>query len=293
MGIFFKKRKNKNAQKSWQRKHSGAYPGTAKKDVSKKGGLFSRFLFWALLIVFSANCVYLLFFSTFLDVGKIDIRGNQDISSEEISQVVEKSLEGKYFKYFPRNNYFLVSKAAIGGAVKNNFNRLEVASIEKKFPDTAVVQVIERKAELVWCSGGVCYFVDKSGLVYGGATGAEDDLRAGNFLVVVDDSAIPVDIGKTKINPDYIGYIESANAMIRGDLGLEPVASYHTPGIASQEISVMTGEGWILKTSSEYSVDEAKKIIQTLFEKDLNEETRKNLEYLDLRVKGKIYYKTK
>ncbi len=55
----------------------------------------------------------------------------------------------------------------------------------------------------------------------------------------------------------------------------------------------MTGEGWILKISSEYSIDEAKKIIQTLFEKDLNEETRKNLDYLDLRVKGKVYYKTK
>jgi cell division septal protein FtsQ len=294
MGIFSKKKKNKNVQKSWQRKHSGVYSGTVKKDVSKKkSGLFSRFLFWALLIVFAGNCVYLLFFSTFLEVGKINIQGNQAISSEEISKVVEKSLEGKYFKYFPRNNYFLVSKTDISGAVKDNFNRLEIASIEKKFPDTAVVQVIERKAELVWCSGGTCYFVDKSGLVYGGAAGSEDDLRAGNFLVVVDDSAIPVDIGKTKINPDYIGYIESANAMIRDDLGLESVASYHTPGIASQEISIMTNEGWILKTSSEYSVDEAKKIIQTLFEKDLNEKTRKNLDYLDLRVKGKVYYKTK
>ncbi len=52
-------------------------------------------------------------------------------------------------------------------------------------------------------------------------SGTEEDLRAGNFLVVVDDSAIPVEIGKTKINPDYIGYIEAVNAMIRDDLKLE------------------------------------------------------------------------
>ncbi len=71
-----------------------------------------------------------------MDINKITIEGNQDISSAEISKVVEKSLEGKYFNYLPRKNFFLVSKTNISSAVKNNFNRLEVASIEKKFPDT-------------------------------------------------------------------------------------------------------------------------------------------------------------
>jgi len=47
--------------------------------------------------------------------------------------------------------------------------------------------------------------------------------------------------------------------MIRDDLKLDVAASYHTPGIASQEVSVVTNEGWTLKISSEYSVDEAKK----------------------------------
>jgi hypothetical protein len=293
MGIFSKKKKNKIVQKSWQRKNAKAYPGASRKEAEKRGGVFSRFLFWLLLFSFLGICVYLLFFSTFLDISKINIQGNQDISSVEISKVVEKTLEGNYLKCFPRKNFFLASEANIGSAVKSNFNRLEVGSIEKKFPDTLIVKVVERKAELVWCSGGVCYFVDGSGLAYEGASGTEEDLRAGNFLVVVDDSAIPVDMGKTKISPDFIGYIEGANAMMRDDLKIEPAASYHTPGIASREVSVLTSEGWMLKISSEYSIDEAKKIIQTLFEKDLNEEARKNLDYLDLRVKGKVYYKMK
>jgi len=293
MAFFLKKKKNKTIQKSWQRKGAGAYSGTSKKETSQKGGVFSRFLFWVLLIVFLRICAFLLFFSTFLDISKITIQGNQEISSVEIAKTVEKSLEGNYLKYLPRKNFFLVSRANIGSAVKSSFNRLEVGSIEKKFPDTIAVKVVERKAELVWCSGGACYFADSSGLVYEGATGSEEGLRTGNFLVVVDDSAIPVEIGKTKINPDYIGYVEGVNAMIRDDLKIEPIASYHTPGIASQEVSVMTNEGWILKISSEYPIDEAKKIIQTLFEKDLDEEIRKNLDYLDLRVKGKVYYKLK
>jgi cell division septal protein FtsQ len=293
MPIFRKKKKNKTIQKSWQRKGAKAYPGASKKETPKKGGVFSRFLFWVLLVGFLGICVFLLFFSTFLDISQINIQGNHEISNVDISKIVEKSLDGNYLKYLPRKNFFLVGEKNISSAVKNNFNHLEVSSIEKKFPDMIVVKVVERKAELVWCSAGVCYFVDNTGLAYEGAAGSEEDLRADNFLVVVDDSAIPVAIGKTKISPDYIGYVEAVNAMMRNDLNIEIVTSFHTPGIASREVSAMTGEGWILKISSEYSIDEAKKIIQTLFEKDLNEETRKNLDYLDLRVKGKIYYKTK
>jgi hypothetical protein len=293
MGIFSKKKKNKTIQKSWQRKGAKAYSGVSKKETPKKRGVFSRFLFRLLFVGFLGICAYLFFFSTFLDISKMIIQGNQDISNVEISKVVEKSIEGNYLKYLPKKNFFLVSEKNIGSAVKNNFNRLEVSSIEKKFPDMIFVKVVERKAKLVWCSAGVCYFADRSGLVYGGANETEENLRAANFLVVVDDSAIPVDMGKTKINPDFIGYIEAVNARMRDDLKVEPSASYHTPGIASQEVNVMTSEEWTLKISSEYSTEEAKKIIQTLFEKDLTEETRKNLDYLDLRVNGKIYYKLK
>lgn len=293
MRIFSKKKKNKIAQKSWERRGSVARPSAAGKEEKKRRRKFSRFLFWLLLVGFFGICAYLVFFSPFLYVDKITVEGNQDVSSQDISSTAERSLEGKYFNFLPRGNFFLASKRNINAVVKNDFNRLEVESIEKRFPRTISIKVTERKAELVWCSAGVCYFADRNGLVYGGAAGTVEELRAGNFLVVVDDSAIPVEIGKTKINPEYIGYIEAANAMIRDDLKIGISGSYHTPGMASREISVITGEGWILKISSEYSIDEAKKVIQMLFEKDLNEETRKNLDYLDLRVKNKVYYKMK
>ena len=298
MQLFSKKKKNEISQKSWQRKGLvvTSFAGR-KKDKGRRK--FSRFLFWPLLAVFLGICAYLLLFSPFLLVDNIVIEGNQDVSSLDISRAVENSLNRKYFKVFDSRNYFLVNMGNISGAMKSNFDRLEVGSVEKHFPGTIFIRVIERKAEIVWCSAGVCYFVDKDGLAYGGAAGAEDEeeeeeeLRSKRFLVVVDDGAIPVEIGKTVINPDYIGFIEAADAMIRDDLKLEAAESYHTPGTASREIGVKTVEGWILKISSEYSIDEAKKTIQMLFEKDLNEETRKNLDYLDLRIKGKIYYKMK
>lgn len=272
----------------------GRYSGeAAPKRKTKQKRKFSRFLFWLLLVVFFGICAYLSLFSPFLDIEKVSIEGNQDISSIEIANVVEKSLEGNFFMCLPKRNFFLASKRSIASAVRENFGRLEVVTIEKKFPKALLIKVTERKAELVWCSAGVCYFVDKNGLVYSGAAGNEEELRSRNFLVVVDDSASPVEIGKTKINSEYVGYLEATNAMIRYDLKIDVAGSYHTPGIASQEVSVSVAEGWILKLSSETPVEETKKIIEAIFEKELSEEQRKKLEYFDLRVKGKIYYKLK
>lgn len=293
MSFFFNKQKNKTYQKSWQRKSTRTYFGTVKKGEANKKNKFSRFLFWLLLVGFSAICLYLLFFSSYMDVENISVEGNKDIPAEEIIKQVGKALEGNYFGYFPKNNFFLINKKSINNALQNSFNRLEVASIEKKFPNTILVRVAERKAELVWCSGGVCYFVDGSGLAYSGASGSEEDLRNSNSLVVIDDSARPIDIGKTVINPDYIEYIAAVSTMLSRDLKISLAESYHTPGMASGEISARTGEDWILKLSSEISAEEAKTIIQSLFDKELNEEKRKDLDYLDLRIKGKVYYKLK
>ena len=292
MAFFRKKTKNRIPQKSWQGRRTGAYASVPKKE-KKRERKFSRVLFWLLFLGFLGICGYILLFSPYLDVDSVFIEGNQDISKREIADNVAKSIEGKYFSFFPKKNFFFVNKKDINAALKSNFDQLEVASIEKKFPGTISIQVTERRPELVWCSGGVCYFVGKDGLAYGGAAGADEELRKKGFLMVIDDSAVPVDLGKTKISPDYIGFIEAADLMLRDGLKLDPAESFHTAGIASGEISVKNREGWTVKLGSEFSVEDAKKVMQTLFEKELNEEVRKNLDYLDLRIKNKIYYKIK
>ncbi len=291
MPFFLKKTKKKAIQKSWQRKSAAVVLTATGKAEKRKPRKFSRFLFWLLLAAFWGVCAYLLLFSPFLDIEKISVEGNRDIASEDIAKVAEKSLEEKYLGFWPRKNFFLISKKNISGAIEKNFKYLEVKSIERKFPETILIKLIERKAELIWCSAGVCYFVEESGFVYGGAPESEEELRNQGFLVVVDDSAIPVEIGKTKINPEYVKFIEEVNGMIRNDLESGVAESYHTSGAASGEVSVKTKEGWILKISLEYSVEKTKKIIQAIFEKELDGEKRKNLEYLDLRVKEKAYYK--
>ncbi|MFA5925728.1 MAG: FtsQ-type POTRA domain-containing protein [Parcubacteria group bacterium] len=291
MPFFQKKEKNK----TWRRKAPRMYSGVPRKEKKKEKKGFSRFLFWFLSLVFFGVCIYLLVFSSLLEIETVSVEGNQSVPSEEIIDRVNESIGGNYYKLFPKNNFFLVNSREIDGALRNNFYRLEVAGIEKKFPKAILVKVKERQPEMVWCSGGVCYLIDKEGLAYTGTNGADDEMKNRNFLTVIDDNSRSVDIGKTTIGKDFIEYLKQTDAVLTDDLKLEIEDTYHTPALASQEIfvKIKEGDGWILKLSSGVAPDETKKIIQTIFDKDLNPEKRKNLDYLDLRVKGKAYYKLK
>jgi hypothetical protein len=289
MTFFRKKEKNK----SWKRKNPKIYSGVPKRDKQEKRGRFSRCLFWVLLLGFLGVCGYLLLFSPFLEVDAISVEGNKEIPSEQIVEKASSAIVGKYLGFFSKRNFLLVRKNTINSQLKNSFNRLEVSSIEKKFPRTILIKVKERQPELVWCSGGVCYLADKSGLIYSGANAADEEINKERFLVAIDDNARPVEIGKTTLGENFIQYLKEIDAVLVDDLGLSIDGNYHTPALSSQEIivKIKEGEGWTLKLSSAISPGDTKKILETVFGKDLAGEKRQQLEYLDLRVKGKVYYK--
>lgn len=289
MPIFRKK----NKKKTWQERNPKVYSGVPRRESQEKRGKFSRFIFWVLLLGFFGVCAYMLFFSPFLEVEVVAVEGNQDISAEEISQKAREALQGRYFKYFSRGNFFLASRAAISAKLKSDFNRLEIWAIEKKFPRAILIRVKERQPEMVWCSSGVCYLVDKEGFVFSGANAADEELNKDRFLVAIDDNARPVEIGKTIISSRFIQYLKQMDGVLVDDLKMQVDGNYHTPALSSQEViaRIEENDGWLLKLSQTISPEETKKIIQTIFEKELDKEKRKNLEYLDLRVKGKVYYK--
>jgi cell division septal protein FtsQ len=289
MSFFRKKEKNK----IWKR-NPKIYSGAPKRDIQGEKTRFSRFLFWVLFLSFLGVCVYILLFSPFLEIETVAVEGNKAIPTEDIVEKVNEAMAGKYFNYFSKRNFFLASKKEINQKLKNDFNRLEISSIEKKFPKALLIKVQERQPELVWCSGGVCYLVDKNGFIYAGANATDEELNQSRFLVIIDESARPIEIKKSVIDSDFILYIKEIDARLVDDLGLSLEGDYHTPALSSREIFVKIKEGegaWTLKLSSTVSPEDTKKILQTVFEKELTAEKRKNLDYLDLRIKGKVYYR--
>jgi citrate lyase gamma subunit len=291
MTALRRKKKNKN----WQDRNPRLYANVCRAAKEKKGGGFNRLLFWFLLVLFAGVCIYILFFSPELKVENIIVSGNQQISSADIDSRVFSAMDSKRWKYFSKRNFFFADKNEITRVLKNSFTRLEVLDVKKIFPNTIQVDVKERQPELVWCSGGVCYFADKEGLLFAGVDLKEQEQDKNNFLTIIDDNAKPVDMGKTKIQKNFVEYLKEIDSMITGELNFSLADNYHTPALASGEVFAKIAEadsdGWTLKLDSSISPQDSKKIIQTVLEKDISEDQLKNLDYMDISVKGKVYYK--
>jgi hypothetical protein len=287
MNLFKKKEKNK----SWKGGNPRMYSGVPRKTAEKRALSLARFFYWLLFAVFLGVSLYIFFLSSFLQIDMISVEGNESISAEDIQKSASEALQGNYFKYFAKSNFLLEKNDAVARKLKNDFNRIGKIEIQKKFPKTMLIKIDERQAELVWCSSGVCYLVDENGFVYSGANATDEELNNSGSLVVIDDNARQVEIEKTVIGKDFVSYLKELNYILREELQLEPDGNYHTPALASGEVYFQTKEGWALKLSDQVTPAETKKIIQTLFEKELDTEKRKNLDYLDLTVKGKVYYK--
>ena len=72
-----------------RRKVKSIKPGTRPK--------IARFVFRAVIVVFLAVIVYVVFFSGLLSVAAVNVQGSEKISRSEIVEEVSSEISGKYF----------------------------------------------------------------------------------------------------------------------------------------------------------------------------------------------------
>ncbi len=291
--MFFLKKKSFEPKKR-KSQNPKVYLTVQKKIEKGKTGKSFRFLRVLITFVFFLTLGYLALFSPFLEITTVSVRGVELNREIEISRKVNELLSGKYANLIKKNNFLFVRPKLIEEELLKNFNRLSKAEAKKIFPNLILVSAVERKADLVLCSSGICYLVDENGVAYSRADISDEELRERNFLTLVDESASLVEIGKTKIDKDFIEFAKKMSLILKDNLNFNWEGGFYTPALVSGEIFVrITENGWILKLSQQTPPEEIYKMLVALIDQEIKRENLSNLEYLDLRIKGKAYYKMK
>ncbi len=102
---------------------------------------FSIFVFLVLVLI--ASLTYLSRLSR-LNIAEIKISGNQVTETENIKNVVNDTLSGNYFWFFPKTNIFLYSKNKIIEALATKFQRLKDVNIKTDQNRVLEISVTER-----------------------------------------------------------------------------------------------------------------------------------------------------
>lgn len=262
-------------------------------SVKKNNFTIEKFVYWVALLFFLGVTIYVLFLSHFLSITNIKIAGTEKIDSEAVERAVSASLTGNYLNILPKNNIILLKKDRIGRILMDNFKLIEKLEIKKYFPDTLTISIKEKNPMLILSSGGQEYVIDDLGVAYEKADFESDFLRENKLLTLEDGGRRKISTKEETLSPDYIKFILDVKDRLKSYLDIGTSQTVKTSNIASGDITMETDDGWKINLNAEVGADKEVEMLKVVLDNKIEKEKRGELEYVDLRINNKVYYKFK
>ncbi len=252
----------------------------------------------AVLFIVFAVCVglgYLLFFANLLDVRIINISGAEIIPSADLKTVAENWLNEGFLGLTRNKDLLFISVGGLASELTAKFPRIDSAEIRKEFPHGLKITIVERQSAGIWCfvasdkpfdsAQGRCFYFDKNGVAYAEAT------QSSGFLIlgVADHRGQAVALGSRVNSEEWTKNIIMARELLP-KIGVN-VAEFSIPSGSFDEFNAKTAGGWKILFSNSTDITKQITSLGVLFRDKLPAEKRAGLQYIDLRIQDRIYYK--
>lgn len=236
-----------------------------------------------------------------LQIKKVDISGNKDVSALTLFDEVKNLLSGRYLGFYPRSNFLIYPKGEIIKRISSfpNVESLNIAVSSK----TLYLVVKEREPKYLWCGDfdtseyKRCFYVDSGGYSYGLAP----DFSSHIFFEFYGGDKRGGYSGKTILPAEQFSNVVLLADYLKKLVGefISPSAELYGANLKQNgDVDFLVEDRkalWIIKTtiSSEPSLiaqKMEKAISSPVFQKEL-EEKKNLLAYIDLRFGKKVFYK--
>jgi len=257
------------------------------RKTKHKKHIIKQILFYVMLTVFLGATIYVLFFSSLMLMTHIEIEGNKNITKQPLLNQVNSQLSGKYLKLFSKNNFLFVNNKKIENNLLAKFTMIREVKVKKNFPSQLKINILERIPTMTICDNSQCYVLDENGQVYDNAS----QIFKKKLIVLTDENNRKINFGDIILNKNYMNYIVSIKKRVEEETNLILKNNFRTPSIISNDIRAKTQEGWEIYFNKNISLDKEIEELKVILNKKINQKQRPDLEYIDLRINNKIYYK--
>ncbi len=230
--------------------------------------------------------------------SEVSVFGATTFSSEEIVQFTQEYWSGHYLKTIPKTSTILFSKDDFQKKLHERFPVIEMVYVTLPAPDVLEIYIKERIPVIVWCfQDQSCGFVDEHGILYARAP----QFSEGVYPIFESESTqnFSEQIAKVVLDPQVMNRFIKLFETLQSDNITLTRTYFNQNGDIAFSIDILFGL---------YVKNGAKllgKINQddSLFVRDLNIglsndvfkkqylANPKDLEYIDMRFPGKIFYK--
>jgi len=244
-----------------------------------------KIFFFALVLVFLLLIAGVLL-SPIFKVEKFYVDGNEEIKSEEIENAVN------------RKNILLLSETEIKNGLVRAFPKIATLKIEKNIlKRTIEITLTERKSLGIICKAKIvstgkmpkeeitnCFYADKEGVIFESAPQTSGSL----ILLIKDYSTEEFLLGKKTIEGKLISSIYDLKTELLQKTNILSLW-FELHAFPPEELKVITSEDWYMLF--DLSRDLKSQLLTLKVALDEKIKNRQNLEYVDLRIENRVYYK--
>lgn len=244
-------------------------------------------VFWPVFLAFLlAGVAYVLFFTPLFKIKSISAQGTDKISSDEFINAAKEYISGSWWK-ISKDNYFLVSEAKMTNYLRQKFPGLKSVKANRKFPDGLEVQAKDREKAITYCGALRCFYADEEGIIFEEAP----EIYGGMNLTIKDNSGRNVEIGEKALEPEFILFAQKTGEIINSEANIGLV-SFQIKSYPTTDLIAQTSEDWQIMFDVEMDAANQVAALKRVLEEKIGDQ-RGRLEYIDLRIGNRVYYKMK
>lgn len=257
--------------------------------IRPKRSLFTRLWFWLviLFIIFFLLLSYFVVFYPGFQILNLTVSGNEKVSSKNIEDLIFNKIDNKMFSIFQwearSRSIFLVDNNKLSRDLLEEFPGIEKTAISKKFPQTLVLVITERKPLGAFCTKeNQCFLIDDSGVIFEALTGVPVGVTIVRQLV--EDGEIFT--GKKVIEKNIIDAIYTIQKNLKDNFQIDLKDALVSNPL---RLDVKTIENWKIYFDLSETTDIGSQIAKLglLLNNELTSGKRGGLRYIDLRPKDR------
>ena len=239
-------------------------PDNRPQKKPKKGEFW---VYFAIIVVVIISVLLILFRSNHYQISNITITNTQNISTQQIEDIVNEYLNSNKLVIFKKGNFYLCSEDKLGERIENELSQvisIKELSIQKIKPNKLNIEIKERIPNMVWVTNETNYFMDLDGVISSRAESIDEEQK---LPKIFDQNNLSVEINKQVVSTELVDYIimiteELPNLMKVSDFEID---SFYIPELKCQKRSIQATEATAEDFGEDTELDQQKRDIQEKF----------------------------
>lgn len=225
---------------------------------------------------------WLLFFTKTFAVSAITVVDARPQTEERIREITRE---------YTGNNILFLPTDSLAGKLSQEIPQINNVHLVRKLPGTLKIIIQEKTPVLLLSSNASYYFVDGNGIAY---EKASLDTLPGIVLPVVKnkDTGATVTLGVPAVEASFVSFIQEVQEKMPA-IAHAQVVEMNIPSLAAREVHFLLDRNWTILMDTTRLASGQLDVLSSLLEHTVTKEEQQVLQYIDLRIPNRVYYKTR